>query len=210
MTEVENGFKIVNVDNSQLEKLRSSINAFDCGAEKVLESLELFIDDLEAMYYYDSSVPYENMFNALKCVVKSAQESVNIRNAIMTGIIQEVPSEKKVETRVKEPAVKKVSQKKTLDVGEVREYARGKTVSEIAEHFGVPVQYIKNFVSWHKIEYELGKAGRKALYNEEDVRKLAESMSVSEIAKVYMVSPDRIRKFIKRHGICCRKSGILI
>ena len=86
MNTVENGFKIVNVDNSQLDKLKKEPNAFDNGAEKVLESLELFIDDLEARYYYDSKIPYENMFNALKCVVKSAQESVNIRNAIIYRI----------------------------------------------------------------------------------------------------------------------------
>ena len=205
MNTVENGFKIVNVDNSQLDKLKKEPNAFDNGAEKVLESLELFIDDLEARYYYDSKIPYENMFNALKCVVKSAQESVNIRNAIMTGIIQEVPSEK---VKIEREEVKVAKQPKTkmkLDVNEVREYAKGKTLAEIAAHFGVERQYIKNFVNWHNIEYQFSKSGRKALYSVEDIKKLAQSMSVSEIAKVYMVSDDRISKFLKRNGITCKK-----
>lgn len=205
MNTVENGFKIVNVDNSQLDKLKKEPNAFDNGAEKVLESLELFIDDLEARYYYDSKIPYENMFNALKCVVKSAQESVNIRNAIMTGIIQEVPSEKVKIEREEVKVVKQPKARVKLDVEEVREYAKGKTLVEIAAHFGVERQYIKNFVNWHKIEYEFSKSGRKALYSVEDIKKLAQSMSVSEIAKVYMVSDDRISKFLKRNGITCKK-----
>ena len=205
MNTVENGFKIVNVDNSQLDKLKKEPNAFDNGAEKVLESLELFIDDLEARYYYDSKIPYENMFNALKCVVKSAQESVNIRNAIMTGIIQEVPSEKVKIEREEVKVVKRPKARVKLDVEEVREYAKGKTLAEIAAHFGVEKQYVKNFVNWHKIEYEFSKSGRKALYSVEDIKKLAQSMSVSEIAKVYMVSDDRISKFLKRNGIVCKK-----
>lgn len=205
MNTVENGFKIVNVDNSQLDKLKKEPNAFDNGAEKVLESLELFIDDLEARYYYDSKIPYENMFNALKCVVKSAQESVNIRNAIMTGIIQEVPSEKVKIEREEVKVVKQPKARVKLDVEEVREYAKGKTLAEIAAHFGVEKTYIKNFVNWHKIEYEFSKSGRKALYSVEDIKKLAQSMSVSEIAKVYMVSDDRISKFLKRNGITCKK-----
>lgn len=205
MTTVENGLKIVNVDNSQLDKLKKKPNAFDNGAEKVLESLELFIDDLEARYYYDSKIPYENMFKALKCVVKSAQESMNIRNAIMTGIIQEVPTEK---INIKREVVKEVKQPKAkvkLDVGEVREYAKGRTLSDIAAYFGVDKSYIKNFVNWHNIEYQFSKSGRKALYSVEDIKKLAQSMSVSEIAKVYMVSDDRISKFLKRNGIVCKK-----
>ena len=205
MNTVENGFKIVNVDNSQLDKLKKEPNAFDNGAEKVLESLELFIDDLEARYYYDSKIPYENMFNALKCVVKSAQESVNIRNAIMTGIIQEVPSEKVKIEREEVKVVKRPKARVKLDVNEVREYAKGKTLAEIAAHFGVERQYIKNFVNWHNIEYQFSKSGRKALYSVEDIKKLAQSMSVSEIAKVYMVSDDRISKFLKRNGITCKK-----
>ena len=205
MTTVENGFKVVNVDNSQLDKLKKEPNAFDNGAEKVLESLELFIDDLEARYYYDSKIPYENMFNALKCVVKSAQESVNIRNAIMTGIIQEVPSEKVKVEREEAKVVKQPKAKVKLNVEDVREYAKGKTLADIAEHFGVEKTYIKNFVNWHKIEYEFSKSGRKALYSVEDIKKLAQSMSVSEIAKVYMVSDDRISKFCKRNGITCKK-----
>ena len=206
MNTVENGFKIVNVDNSQLDKLKKEPNAFDNGAEKVLESLELFIDDLEARYYYDSKIPYENMFNALKCVVKSAQESVNIRNAIMTGIIQEVPSEKKVKIEREEVKVVKQPKKNVkLDVEEVREYVKNRTLREAAAHFGVEKQYIKNFVNWHNIEYQFSKSGRKALYSVEDIKKLAQSMSVSEIAKVYMVSDDRISKFLKRNGITCKK-----
>ena len=205
MTTVENGLKIVNVDNSQLDKLKKEPNAFDNGAEKVLESLELFIDDLEARYYYDSKIPYENMFKALKCVVKSAQESMNIRNAIMTGIIQEVPTEK---TNIKREVAKEVKQPKAkvkLDVDEVREYAKGRTLSDIAAYFGVDKSYIKNFVNWHDIEYQFSKSGRKALYSVEDIKKLAQSMTVSEIAKVYMVSDDRISKFCKRNGITCKK-----
>jgi len=205
MNTVENGFKIVNVDNSQLDKLKKEPNAFDNGAEKVLESLELFIDDLEARYYYDSKIPYENMFNALKCVVKSAQESVNIRNAIMTGIIQEVPSEKVKIEREEEKVVKQPKARVKLDVEEVREYAKGKTLAEIAAHFGVEKQYIKNFVNWHNIEYQFSKSGRKPLYSVEDIKKLAQSMTVSQIAKVYMVSDDRISKFCKRNGITCKK-----
>ena len=205
MNTVENGFKIVNVDNSQLDKLRKEPNAFDNGAEKVLESLELFIDDLEARYYYDSKIPYENMFNALKCVVKSAQESMNIRNAIMTGIIQEVPVEKAKIEREEIKTEKQPKEKVKLDVEEVREYAKDRTLSDVAAHFGVEKQYIKNFVNWHNIEYQFSRSGRKALYSVEDIKKLAQSMTVSQIAKVYMVSDDRISKFCKRNGITCKK-----
>ena len=202
MNVVENGCKIINVDNSQLDKLKKSTNAFDCGAEKILESLELFIDDLEAKYYYDAKIPYENMFNALKCVVKSAQESTNIRNAIMTGIIQEVQSEK---TEVRKPVRIENKVKVTLEVEEVREYAKDKTISQIAEHFEVSKSYIKNFVNWHKIKYEFSKNGRKHKYDVEKIKQLAPDMTISELAKMFMVSPDTMGKFIHRNGIKCHE-----
>ena len=202
MNVVENGCKIINVDNSQLDKLKKSTNAFDCGAEKILESLELFIDDLEAKYYYDAKIPYENMFNALKCVVKSAQESTNIRNAIMTGIIQEVQSEK---TEVRKPVKSEPKVKIALNVDEVREYAKDKTLSQIAEHFGVSKSRAKNFVYWHKIKYKFSKDGRKCKYDVEKIKKLAPDMTISELAKMFMCPPNSMYQLVHRNGIKCHK-----
>lgn len=204
MTVVENGCKIVNVDNSQLNTLRQSDNAFDNGAEKILESLDLFVEDMEAQAQYDSRIPYENMFNALKCVIKSAQENEKIRNAIMTGIIQEVPV-KNVKAERKEAPVKKQREKRDLNVEEVRDFAKGKTLNEIADHFNVSRAYIKNYTNWHKIEYKLDKSGRKSKFDLEAIKKIAPDMTLSELAKTFMTSTGTMNMFLKRNGIQCRK-----
>ena len=204
MTVFEDGCKIVNVDNSQLNSLRQSDNAFDFGAEKILESLDLFVEDMEARAQYNSQVPYENMFNALKCVIKSAQDNEKIRTAIMTGIIQEVPVEN-AKTEIKKAPVVETKKKKTLCVEEVRKYAEGRTLTELAAYFDVSRQYMKNFTIWHKIQCKLEKCGRKSKFDAETIKKIAPDMTLSELAKTFMTSTSSMNMFLKRNGIQCKK-----
>lgn len=200
MTVVEDGVKVSCIDNAELSRLQRSENALDCGAEKVLEALELFIEDLEAKHYYKSSIPYENMFNALKCVISSSKENQKIRNAIMTGIIEEASGPvKKIEPRVRE--VRKV----VLDLEEVTSYVKDKTLSEAAEYFGCTRSEIKAFVQYHNIDYKRSQKGPTSAVNEDAVRKAAEMMTLTELASFFRCTKQAMYIFCKRRGIDYRR-----
>ena len=201
MNAVENGFKVVNVDDSMLNKLRRNNNTLDCGAEKVLESLDLFCDDLKDKYSYEGKIPYENMFNALRSVIKGAYENENVRNAIITGIIQETSP---VKTKVEEPKPQKqevATERVSLDKEEVRVFAKDHTLSECAEHFGCTRRQMMNFVSWHKIDFIRVQNGRKSSLNELSVRSIAPQMTLKELAALFKVTPHCMGMYLKRHGI---------
>lgn len=212
MNVVENGCKVVNVDNSELRKLKGSVNAFDVGMERILEALDLFIDDMEATFYYEEKVPYEKLFNALKSIIRSAKESENIRNACVTGVISDVPSQKTVKKHTGGKKINKVINKRevALDKKEVEEYAEGRTLQEIAEHFGLSKLQAKNYIVYHNITYKKDHSGRKSSLDIEKVKSLARSMTISEIARTFMVSRDCVYKCCQRHKIVCRKKGDLI
>lgn len=205
MTEVENGFKVVNVDNTQLNKLKRDNNTLDCGAEKVLESLDLFCEDLEDKYSYVGSVPYENMFNALRCVIRSAYENEQVRNAILTGIIQET-SEVRVTPKQKKAEPKK--DKVILNMHEVMRYSVNHTISETAEYFGSTREQMKNFINTHKLPFIKDKSGKKSVIDEETVRRLAPTTRVTDLAKLFMVSRPAMSRYLKAHGIKCKNNAL--
>lgn len=200
MTVVEDGVKVSCIDNAELNRLKRSENALDCGAERVLEALELFIDDLEAKYYYKSSIPYENMFNALKCVISSSKENQKIRDAIMTGIIEEASGPvTKAEPKVRE------TRKVVLNLEEVKSYVKDKTLTEAAEHFGCTRSEIKAFVQYHNIDYKRSQKGPTSTVNEDAVRKAAEMMTLTELASFFRCTKQAMYIFCKRRGIDYRR-----
>ena len=196
MTVVEDGVKVSCIDNAELNRLRRSENTLDRGAERVLEALELFIDDLEAKYYYNPKIPYESMFNALKCVISSSKENQKIRDAIMTGIIEEASGPvKKVEPKVRE------TKKVVLNLEEVAAYCKDKTLTETAEYFGCTRAEIKSFVQYHNIDYVRSQKGPASSINEDAVKKAAEMMTLTELASFFRCTKQAMYIFCKRKGI---------
>lgn len=200
MTVVEDGVKVSCIDNAELSRLQRSENPLDCGAERVLEALELFIDDLEAKHYYNTSVPYEKMFNALKCVISSSKENQKIRNAIMTGIIEEASGPvKKSEPKVRE------TRKIALDLEEVKAYVKDKTLTDAAEYFGCTRSEMKAFVQYHNIDYKRSQKGPTSAVNEDAVRKAAEMMTLTELSSFFRCTKQAMYIFCKRRGISYRR-----
>lgn len=195
-TVVEDGVKVTCIDNAELNRLKRSENALDCGAERVLEALELFIDDLEAKHYYNTTVPYEKMFNALKCVISSSKENQKIRDAIMTGIIEKASGPvKPVEPKARE--IRKV----VLNLEDVKAYAKDKTLTESAEYFGCTRSEIKAFVQYHNIDYKRSQKGPTSAVNEDAVRKAAEMMTLTELSSFFRCTKQAMYIFCKRRGI---------
>lgn len=197
---VEDGFKIVNVDNGKLEKLRRDNNNLDTGALKILESLDLFCEDLADNCEYSNQVSYQKLFNSLRTVIRSAYENEKIRNAVMTGIIQDTP---KVDYRTKKKVAEKVSgfREKQLNKNEVAEYVREHTLSEAAEYFEVTRTQIKNYVDWHKIEYKLEKRGPKTNLNKEKIMQVSSEMTIRELAALFNVKVETMAKYCSRNNI---------
>lgn len=197
---VEDGFKIVNVDNGKLEKLRRDSNNLDTGALKILESLDLFCEDLADSCDYATQVSYQKLFNSLRTVIKCACENEKIRNAVMTGIIQDTPNtEIKKQTTVTEK-IYGVRQK-DLNENEVREFSRTHTLSESAKYFGITKEQIKNYVNWHNIEYVNDKSGRKGTLDKEKVLKVSRELTVKELAALFNVKVGTMAKFCDRNNI---------
>ena len=198
---VEDGFKIVNVDNGKLEKLRRDSNNLDTGALKILESLDLFCEDLADSCEYGSQTSYQKLFDSLRTVIKCACENEKIRNAVMTGIIQDTPDTeiKKQPTKVTEKT--NGVRQKELNESEVREFSCTHTLSESAEHFGVTKEQIKNYVLWHNIEYINDKSGRKGSLDKEKVLKVASEMTIKELAALFNVKVGTMAKFCDRNNI---------
>lgn len=197
---VEDGFKVINVDNRKLEELRSSENALDTGALKILESLDMFCDDLADGYSYSSQIGSSKLFNALRTVIKSAYENEKIRNAIMTGIICDAPK-REIETR--RAVEKKLSGVRTKDLEKesVVEYSKTHTISESAEYFGVSKEQMKNYICWHDIEYIADKAGRKSSLDKNKILEVSSEMTIKELAALFNVKPGTMAKFCERNNI---------
>lgn len=198
---VEDGFKVVNVDNGKLEELRRNNNTLDCGAIKILESLDLFCEDLVDSYEYSNSISYQKLFNSLRTVIKSAYENEKIRNAVMTGIIRDTPH---VEIKVNKPVVtEKVSgvRQKELNEDEVRAFSREHTLSESAEHFGVTKLQMQNYVVWHNIDYVTGKPGRRSSIDINKVLEVSKELTIKELAALFNVNVRTMAKFCYRKNI---------
>ena len=198
---VEDGFKIVNVDNGKLEKLRRDSNNLDTGALKILESLDLFCEDLADSCEYSTQVSYQKLFDSLRTVIKSAYENEKIRNAVMTGVIQDTPK-----TEIKKQTVTVAEKRygvreKELNESEVRDFSCNHTLSESAEHFGVTKEQIKNYVLWHNIEYVNDKAGRKGSLDKDKVLKVSSELTIRELAALFNVKVGTMSKFCERNHI---------
>ena len=204
---VEDGFKVVNVDNSKLEELRRNSNTLDCGAIKILESLDLFCEDLVDSCEYSTQVSYQKLFNSLRTVIRSAFENEKIRNAVMTGIIRDTP-DTKFET-AKPKAAEKVSgvRTKELDEEEVREYSINHTLSESAKYFGVTKEQIKNYVNWHNIKFVAEKAGRKGALNKDKVLEVSSELTIKELAALFNVNVGTMAKYCERNNIPHKTRG---
>lgn len=203
---VEDGFRVVNVDNSKLEELRRKNNTLDCGAIKILESLDIFCEDLIDNCEYSSQISYRELFNSLRTVIKSAYENEKIRNAVMTGIIRDTP---KNDVVIKQRVAKKVSGVRTQELNEeeVRAFSREHFLSETAEHFGVSKEQIRNYVNWHNIEFISDKAGRKGSLDKTKVLEVSEEMTIKELAALFKVKTSTMAKFCERNKIPHKKGG---
>ena len=200
---VEDGFKIVNVDNGKLEKLRRDSNNLDTGALKILESLDLFCEDLADSCEY-TQISYKKLFDSLRTVIRSAFENEKIRNAVMTGIIQDTP---KIEIKKTAKVIDKPRsvREKALNETEVKEFSPTHTLSESAVHFGVTKEQIRNYVIWHNIEYVNDKAGRKGSLDKEKVLKVSNELTVKELAALFNVKVETMVKFCYRNNIPHKK-----
>ena len=203
---VEDGFEVVNVDNGKLEELRRSNNTLDCGAIKILESLDLFCDDLVDSCEYASQISYRNLFNSLRTVIKSAYENEKIRNAVMTGIIRDTPKND-ISISQKKTVEKVVTKKKELNESEVREYSKNHVLSETARYFDVSVSQIRNYVMWHNIEYICERAGRKNSLNKEKVLEVSSELTIKELAALFNVKYVTMQKFVLRNDIPHKQRG---
>lgn len=202
---VEDGFEVINVDNKKLEELRRTSNTLDCGATQILESLDLFCEDLVDSCEYASQISYKNLFNSLRTVIKSAYENEKIRNAVMTGIIRDTP---KKEIAVRQKVARPSGAREVeLNEEEVRAYSKDHTLSETAGYFGVSRVQIKNYVNWHNIEYVADKNGRKSLIDKEKLLQVSEGMTVKELAALFNVKPGTMLKFCERNNIPHKKKG---
>lgn len=197
---VEDGFKIVNVDNGKLEKLRRDSNNLDTGALKILESLDLFCEDLADSCDYATQISYQKLFNSLRTVIKCACENEKIRNAVMTGIIQDTPNAEIKKTTTVTEKIYGVRQK-DLNENEVREFSRTHTLSESAKYFGITKEQIKNYVNWHNIEYVNDKSGRKGTLDKEKVLKVSRELTIKELAALFNVKVGTMAKFCDRNNI---------
>jgi predicted house-cleaning noncanonical NTP pyrophosphatase (MazG superfamily) len=197
---VEDGFKIVNVDDSQLNELRRSNNTLDTGAIKILESLDLFCEDLIDSCDYVSQSNYQKLFNSLRTVIKSAYENEKIRNAVMTGIIRDTPKAEVV--TVKKETVKTSSpNKKKLNKAEVCEYVKNHNLYEAAEYFGVTKAQISNFVNYHGIKYTPCKAGRKGSLDKAKILEVSSEMTIGELAALFNVGYEAMKAYCRRNQI---------
>lgn len=194
----ENGFKVVNVDNSKLERARRNGN-LDTGAIMVLESLDLYCEDLKDAYEASNKIEYGKMFDSLQCVIRSALESEKIRNAIMTGIIQDTSKQRIYEQCKKEEAKVKV----TLNVEDVTEFAADHNLSETAKYFGVTTIKMRKYLNYHKIDYI--KRGAVEADKEKKIRQYAPDMTIKELASLFCVKYAAMAKYVERKGIKCKE-----
>jgi len=198
---VEDGFKIVNVDNGKLEKLRRDSNNLDTGALKILESLDLFCEDLADSCEYASQISYQKLFDSLRTVIRSAYENEKIRNAVMTGVIQDTPKSeiKKQTVNITEKTCG--ARDKELNESEVREFSCSHTLAESAAHFGITKEQMKNYVNWHGIKYVNDKSGRKNSLDKEKVLKVSNELTIKELAALFNVKVGTMAKFCDRNNI---------
>jgi len=204
---VENGFEVVNVDNGKLEELRRHSNTLDCGAIKILESLDLFCEDLVDGCEYSNQVSYRKLFNSLRTVIKSAYENERVRNAVMTGIIRDTPTIEDKTTKHKTAEKTSGIRNKELNEDEVRNYSCNHTLSESAAHFGISRQQMKSYVYWHDIKFIADKDGRKGTLDKDKVLKVSAELTVKELAALFNVKVGTMAKYCKRNNIPHKTKG---
>lgn len=196
---VEDGFTVVNVDNGKLNELRRTSNTLDCGALKILESLDLFCEDLIDNCECTNQTSYRKLFDSLRTLIKSAYENEKLRNAVMTGIIQDTPkSEIKA---VKTVESKSGVRERDLNKDEVTAYSKDHTISESAEHFEISRSQMKTYIAWHHIPFVPEKSGRKSVINKEQVLKVSKDLTVKELAALFRVSNETMAKYCQRNHI---------
>ena len=194
----ENGFKVINVDNSKLERARK-VGSLDTGAIMVLESLALYCEDLIAAYDSSKDVEYRKLFDSLQCVIQSALDNEKIRTAIMTGLIQKTSEQKQIQQKTV------VTERSTreLEEAEVREYAKTHNLAEISKWFEIPSSKMRNYLNVHKIDYV--KRASVCQSKEQKVRQLAKDMTIKQLACFFKCDYGTMYKYLKTKGIKCKK-----
>lgn len=205
---VSNDISVINVDAFELKRLQGSAKILDDGAVKIFEGLQMFVDDLMSFYDDTSDVPYEQMFNALRTVIKAGAERREVRNACLTGIIR---TNKTFKKEAKAGTKQKVKRAKNAryDIEAIRKYAVDRTSREVMEKFGFPsMNCCKVYLSKNKIVHKMSKGGRPV--NKEKLRKtkaLAKSFTTGEIAAITMCSKEALAHYAERHNIKTLKTG---
>ena len=195
---MENGFEVVNVDKSKLERAKRT-GSLDTGAIMVLESLDLYCEDLIDAYDEPKGTEYRKLFSSLQCVIKSALESEKIRNAIMTGIIKDTSKQKVIE----EYKTEKGKNTRDLNVDDVTDFAKDHNLGEIAAYFDLPSGKMRNYLNVHKISYI--KKDQRNAEKEKLVRKLAQDMTVKQLASFFKEDYGTMYKYLRMKEIKCKK-----
>lgn len=203
MVEVTKGLMISNVNNHKLEMLRKNNNTLDNGAVQILEGLYLFVDDLLAKYEDEPEIPYKKLFFALKQIIGSAYDKKEVRDAVMTGIIQEKGYGHDINDCHKE----KKEHKNTKNIEEIRVYAKNHKLGEISKQFGFETnEKCYSYLRYHKIEYinHMPKESK----NIEAIKKMAKTLRLTELANTFGMSKQNMYIFCKSHNIqYCKKQG---
>lgn len=205
--DINEDLEIVNADNSKLERMRKYNNTIDNGAISVLESLEEFCSVQLETYQDQSYIPYDKLFLAVQQVISAALDYDNVRDAVLTGVINKKRGNHWSQPVVKTATIKKSNkQKKERNKAAIAHYATNHTVAEICEHFGFDsITETKNYVQYHKLKYVFSKAGAKKTYDEDQIRELAKSMKGRELAKMFGVTVNAMFMYCKRHNIEYKK-----
>lgn len=211
MKEVEicDGLKIVNVDGHELQSIKEKDDSFESGTKSILESLEWFAEDLEDKYEYEGKVPYEKLYFVLKQVISSGVSNQEVREAIVTGCLNETMTykarEKKAAEEKPKAKAKKVNNKYDINISALTLYAKTHGTEEIAKHFGfVNTKSCRAFLKNHNIKWVKSAGGCPYSVmpeNPEVVIKVAKDMRLNELAKMFGVGKTTMLRYLQVNNI---------
>lgn len=200
---INDSLEVVNVDNTRLRQMIKYNNTLENGALQVLEGLDDFCEVL--LEKYNGSVPYDKLFYALRQVISSALENDDVRNAIITGVINE-KKPIKIPVQVNKVATIKKQNKTKLDINisALSNYAKSHNIHEITEHFNFDtVHRARCYLKYHHINWVHGTPGCRP--NEtidlDTLKRVAKNMRLSELANMYGKTQQAMGMYLLRHNI---------
>lgn len=206
------GLLISGANKNVLERMKKNSNTLESGAEAILEALDMFAEELVAKYEEEgTTVPYDKLFFALKQIIHSGSEKEEVRDAIMTGIINEtgngVPVARQPQKVVVKEVVKYVrSTNQTRNKSAITKFAKNHTISEIQNHFEFPsYNAAKCYIVRNKIPHKaMEKRKNQFAPDAERVRVLAREMRLCELYRTFNCTKDQMMYFCRTHNIVYR------